>query len=128
MGPSFTLCEVGDAMKVDPTNSVSLAATPRRQQEGNPPEIGTGENKKPFAGEPQRIIESSKADLPAKPVILNDAQFRLRFERDKETGIHIIQVVDAKSGKLVRQIPPEELLNITKALREIKGLLISKES
>lgn len=128
MGPSFTLCEVGDAMKVDPTNIVSLTATPRRQREGNPPEIETGENKKPFASEAQRVHESSKADLRAKPVILNDAQCRLRFERDKETGIHIIQVVDAKSGKLVRQIPPEELLNITKALREIKGLMISKES
>ena len=128
MGPSFTLCDVGDVMKVDQTNIVSLAAKPRRQQEGDSTEIGTGGNKKATAVEPQRILESSKADLRSKPVILNDAQFRLRFERDKETGIHIIQVVDAKSGKLVRQIPPEELLNITKALREIKGLMISKES
>jgi flagellar protein FlaG len=52
----------------------------------------------------------------------------LRFEQDKDTGIQVIQIVDAESGKLVRQIPPEELLNITKALRDIKGLMVSKES
>jgi len=128
MGPSSALCDVGDAMKVDQNNPVSLAITPSRQQRGSLPEIRAGETKKASASEPQHELESSKADVRAKPIVLNDAQVRLRFEQDKDTGIPVIQVVDAKSGKLVRQIPPEELLYITKALRDIKGLLVSKES
>ena len=41
----------------------------------------------------------------SKPIVLNRAQVRLRFEQDKDTGIQVIQIVDAESGKLVRQIP-----------------------
>jgi flagellar protein FlaG len=81
-----------------------------------------------WCGEPRHDPEPSQVEAHSKPIVLNRAQVRLRFEQDKDTGIQVIQIVDAESGKLVRQIPPEELLNITKALRDIKGLMVSKES
>ena len=115
-------------MKVDQTNLVSLAVAPSRQQLRNPLEITAGDSKKKVVSEPRRDPEPSQVEGRSKPIVLNRAQVRLRFEQDKDTGIQIIQIVDAESGKLVRQIPPEELLNITKALRDIKGLIVSKES
>ena len=115
-------------MKIDLTNLVSLKVAPSRQQMRNPPVIKAGDSKKKVVSEPARDPEPSKPEARSKPIVLNHAQVRLRFEQDKDTGIQVIQVVDAESGKLVRQIPPEELLNITKALRDIKGLMVSKES
>lgn len=62
-----------------------------------------------------------------QPVVIDNILVNLRFNLDKETGIQVIQVIDAKSGELVRQIPAEELLKIAKALRDLKGLLVAKE-
>jgi flagellar protein FlaG len=89
--------------------------------------VDVGESNKKAASETQRDPKLNMAQVAAKPIVVENAQVRLRFDQDKETGIHLIQVVDAESGKLVRQIPPEELLNVIKALRDIKGLMVSKE-
>lgn len=69
----------------------------------------------------------STTPLRPQPIVIDNIQVNLRFELDKKTGIQVIQVIDAQSGELVRQIPPEELIDIAEALRELKGLLISKE-
>jgi flagellar protein FlaG len=128
MGLSFTLCEAGGAMKIGQTHLVSVGPASRPEGLGSASDVDRGESKKRVASEPQRERGSSIAQGRSKPIVLDYAQVRLRFNKDEDTGVQVIQVVDADSGKLVRQIPPEELLNIAKALREIKGLMVSKES
>lgn len=63
-----------------------------------------------------------------RPVTVDHMQVQFKFSEDKETGIQVVQVLDADSGKIVRQIPPDEMLNVAKALRQITGLLVSKVS
>lgn len=41
-----------------------------------------------------------------------DMQRRLQFSVDEDSGRTIITVIDRESGKIIRQIPPEELLQI----------------
>jgi flagellar protein FlaG len=52
----------------------------------------------------------------------------LKFSVDEETGREIIKVVDIKSGKLIRQIPPEEVLSFLRLLEDHKGLMLSIKS
>lgn len=47
----------------------------------------------------------------------------LEFSVDKESGQTIIRVLDAATGELVRQIPPDEVLAIAKRLDQPEGIL-----
>jgi uncharacterized FlaG/YvyC family protein len=41
---------------------------------------------------------------------------QLQFKVDKETGSHIIQVIDKETQEVIRQVPGEDALKIKKAL------------
>jgi len=43
----------------------------------------------------------------------------LLFEVDEELGITIVRVVDKDTDELIRQFPPEELLNLSRRLKEL---------
>jgi flagellar protein FlaG len=52
----------------------------------------------------------------------------LEFAQDQETGLTIIKMYDRETGKLVRQLPPEETLAFLRRLVEDKkGVLVSKK-
>lgn len=52
----------------------------------------------------------------------------LRFSIDKGSGRTIVKVVDAQTDEVIRQIPSEELLAISKALDKLQGLLLHKKA
>ncbi|MCP4277740.1 MAG: flagellar protein FlaG, partial [Gammaproteobacteria bacterium] len=62
---------------------------------------------------------------------LNDfaqsVQRQLEFSVDQDSGKTIIRVVDAETGETIRDIPPEEILNMQKQLRETSERLFSHE-
>ena len=63
--------------------------------------------------------------------IVNEFKFLLqglKFSADEETGREIIKVVDIKSGRIIRQIPSEEALNLLRHLQEHKGAVLSIKS
>ncbi|HKJ95928.1 MAG TPA: flagellar protein FlaG [Gammaproteobacteria bacterium] len=47
----------------------------------------------------------------------------LEFSVDEQTGRTVITVVDADSGNVVRQIPPEDILAAARNLDELSGVL-----
>lgn len=52
----------------------------------------------------------------------------LEFELSEETSRVITRVVDRESGKIIRQIPTEEVLKIAERLEEMQGQIISLEA
>jgi flagellar protein FlaG len=54
---------------------------------------------------------------------LQENQRGLRFQVDQATGRTVITVINPVSGEVVRQIPPQELLNIARELRASGSLL-----
>lgn len=54
-------------------------------------------------------------------------QRQLEFTVDKDSGKTIIKVVDAKTGETIRDIPPEEIINMQKHLRETSERIFHKE-
>jgi flagellar protein FlaG len=48
----------------------------------------------------------------------------LEFHTDAETGRVVVKITDTATGKLVRQIPMEEMLALAKSLDRLQGLLL----
>lgn len=52
----------------------------------------------------------------------------LEFFVDKDTGKMVVKVLEKQTGKLIRQIPSEEMLQIAKVLDTVQGLIIRKNA
>ncbi|MDI1275597.1 flagellar protein FlaG [Polaromonas sp.] len=55
---------------------------------------------------------------------LRMASIGVQFEFDKEADTLIVKVVDVDSGELIRQMPSEEVVRISRALGKLQGLLV----
>ena len=51
----------------------------------------------------------------------------LSFTVDHETGDTVINIVDDRTGEVIRQIPPDELLNLKRSMGPIQGLVLDKK-
>lgn len=52
----------------------------------------------------------------------------LQFSIDNDTGKTVVRVVDTQSGQTIRQIPTEEVLEMAKALDQMKGVLLKQQA
>jgi len=52
--------------------------------------------------------------------------FQLSFTFHKETEQLVVKVIDPNSNRVIREIPPEELLDLAVRLQEMLGLLFDK--
>jgi len=48
----------------------------------------------------------------------------LRFEMHKETNIIKISIIDKNDGKVIKQIPPDSILNMIAKIKDILGSLM----
>lgn len=71
------------------------------------------------------VIERAAAKV-SKALDFTDP--RLKIEVDDEAERVVIKVVEQDSGKVIRQIPPEELLQLEKYLSSAKGLLLHEQA
>ena len=79
---------------------------------------------KPFATF-SRKPASTRQDVrkAIEPVAQN-----LLFSIDDDTGRTIVKVVDAQTDEVIRQMPSEEVLAISKAIDKLKGVLIQQKA
>lgn len=93
-------------------------------------------------GETGRLREGGKPDNPALPPIdikeLKEAlaklnlmieltPVRLEFSYNEATNRMVVKVLDQESGKVLRQIPPEKVLETMQRIREFIGLLLDEK-
>ena len=70
--------------------------------------------------QPEELIQQIKA-------LTEDGLYSVRFENDAEAKELVVKVVDSKTDEVIRQIPPEELLNLTERLNDLRGNIIDTE-
>ena len=90
----------------------SILAAPEETQDASKKEL--------LNAEVRKAVES----LGSAAEII-DRNFKLRV--DEDTDRLIIQVVNRETEEVIRQFPEEEVLNITKRLREYIGLVFDVE-
>ena len=58
--------------------------------------------------------------------VLTSFSISVQFQVDPDYKGLIVRIVDQDSGKLIRQMPTEDVVRISKAMDNLKGLLFSK--
>jgi flagellar protein FlaG len=124
-----------DSGRALPANGQSLppSAVPRAVTSANP-DSKEGEELSRIAKalvaefDPVERIERTEQALDKLNEIMRDRERDLEFSIDEVTGRTILKVIHAESGEVIRQIPPEELLNITRTFIEGTGSLINDEA
>jgi flagellar protein FlaG len=87
----------------------------------------------PRHSKPERKAE--QPEIRISQAMLNNVQHEiqkvrnlgLQFSVHKATGRTMVKVVDKETEKLIREIPPEDLLNLVDKLDEMIGILFDKK-
>jgi len=56
---------------------------------------------------------------------LGITDFKLSFSVDKETRTVVVKIIDPETGKVIQEIPRDEVLTIAKELDKLKGILFN---
>ncbi len=79
-----------------------------------------------------RQTKASETDLSQAVSKLQDFaalhDINLSFSVHKASGRTVIRVIDATTEKVVRQIPPEEILELMVYMEELAGHLLNKQA
>ena len=81
----------------------------------------TVQNEKANAVQPEELLQSIKA-------LTDNGVYSVRFELNKDTKEMVINLVEQESGKVIRQIPPDEVLGVQKVLSDLRGNLLQTTS
>jgi len=68
---------------------------------------------------------AARADAPSPAPEFRLQQLAIRKHPDMNRVI--VQVIDAETGEVVRQIPPEEWVQVLERLQSAKGVLVDRE-
>ena len=61
------------------------------------------------------------------PVESNFKPYSLSFRFEKELNRVVVKVIDPQTGELLREIPPESVIEALKQLRKAPGTLVDEE-
>ena len=87
------------------------------------PYVTTLAQDKPAEEAKEEAPKSAKEVQTAISGVTND----LRFSIDEDTGRTLIKIVDRETDEVIKQIPSEEFLRISRALDKFQGLLVKQE-
>ncbi|MFQ5660112.1 MAG: flagellar protein FlaG [Gammaproteobacteria bacterium] len=73
-----------------------------------------------------RVIDQARLNQAVNDLnsFVQNVRRELRFSIDDNSGKTIIKVIDSESQEVVRQIPPEDVVNITQHLNVRSGVLL----
>ncbi len=96
-----------------------------QQLQRNPAENVKKENEEQLKKLDKNQLEELSKDINKKFEYLNKY---LKIEIDKDLHEPVIKIVDRKTDEVIKQFPPEYLIELAKKIDELVGLLFSKEA
>lgn len=112
-------------------SSRSDAPAVLRQAERSPGAATSVSSQRPV-GESQKAKavdeEKLKAAIDKANTFVRPFSDSIQFSRHEDSGRMVVQVVDTQTKEVVRQIPSEEMLQISTALDKLQGLLIQNKA
>lgn len=69
-----------------------------------------------------------KSSVKALNELTRSMNSSLSFSIDKDTGQTVVKVVDSSTDEVIKQIPSEEILAISKAIDQLKGVFIKQKA
>ena len=78
------------------------------------------------AAQPTReVVAKAAADLQE---FVSSMGRNLNFSVDETTGYNVVRVVNPDTGELIRQLPSEELLKISRDFQRLNNVLVSQRA
>jgi flagellar protein FlaG len=114
-------------LPIDTQSSNELEKVAERQErQREAAEAQEAEKEKQSAKErKERQIEQLQ---DATNELLSRMNIKLDFKVHKETDQMVVKVRNKESNEVIRQIPPEEMLELAKRMEEMSGMLLDKWS
>ncbi|HOV92130.1 MAG TPA: flagellar protein FlaG [Candidatus Kapabacteria bacterium] len=114
------------AITLDPTYKAKTTTDNEGNQEIAQQSSGVSnlkaKDKKDLESEETKMNKVSYDEL-AKTLknLINDDETSLEFKIDKDTNKMVLKIIDSQSKEVIRQIPPEIALKISRLVAEILG-------
>jgi len=70
---------------------------------------------------------AAKLEAEETPIESNFKPYSLSFRFEKELNRVVVKVIDPQTGELLREIPPEAVIEALKQLRKAPGTLVDEE-
>ena len=102
--------------------SQARLSTPPPQPQDLKPQTVRPKTEQPREGPAQVDMESAVKRLKD---VAAQHDINLNFSVHKATGRTVIKVVDANTNKVVRELPPEQILDLMVSIEEMNGQLVS---
>ncbi|MEQ8861294.1 MAG: flagellar protein FlaG [Pseudomonadales bacterium] len=79
---------------------------------------------------PEPAMDAGKVAEATRQVeqLFQSVRRNLQFKDDPTSGRMVVSVIDADSGEIIRQIPPERMLRMAANLEQITGLLLGERA
>ena len=106
-----------EAVREGPGNKDTLVRTPPPKGQEPFKDEGKTQPRRPLTPQEAREVVFAVQEE------LEKLNVQLVFSIDKDTDEVVVKVIDPETKEVIRQIPPEELLEIRKKLDEIVGIL-----
>ena len=82
---------------------------------------GTDNTTRPADQDPKDIEREIGKAIDTVEIMMELRERSIQFERDETTGTDIIKIVDDRTGEVIRQMPPQELLSFMRNLTKMLG-------
>ena len=110
-----------------------------------PPEVAASSSKPVLPAEQAVVADNGINVTAAKPIpppsesdiktalnainkYLTPNSNDIQFVQDKDSGITLVQVVDTATGTVLRQIPTQQIVEISRDLAKLQGLLVKEKA
>jgi len=118
MGLNIDKVQQTNSIRPTPRSDVADQEKTRLRQSAKASENGEVSSKKVN----QAVEEFEKGIEMLKEIHMGD----LKIEFDKEADIKVVKIVDQKSGEVLKEIPPKDIVELVKSLNEMLGILFDK--
>lgn len=111
-----------------PTHSVSDGKVAARLQQKDAMQNGDANIKQMKERHPANVEDVKKAISEANDLLKQMSNNKLEFRVDRKTKETVVQIVDKTNGKVIKQIPPDDVLKFRERLNELVGILFDSEA
>lgn len=71
--------------------------------------------------QPEELLNQIKA-------LTEEGLYSVRFENNDEANQLVVKIVDIQTDEVIRQVPAEEVLNLSSRLEELRGNIVNTAS
>jgi flagellar protein FlaG len=124
---------IGSAATGPPQLLIAVAAAQPAPTQTRPAKAADTQPSKPESASAGHATQVTDGDLELINSQLQAANSNLKFQIDEVSGISYFKILDSATGKVIRQVPSEEILSMARKLRELSshqdasGVLMDKE-